>query len=216
MDIPLNNLQRKRRRLTPFIALATIAHLALIAIPSLPYHFALEPMGDLTLKLVGSEYTISASSVAAKSTRVLSAKKSDIAVMENTSPAGASTINATDTMSYSVSSNTQQTVRSIADNHAIRQHLLGRIQSKLSRYLVYPTMAHQRGWQGEVQLAVDVHPSGDLENIHITRSSGYRVLDYSAQQALIEVKRIAMAVNWQGHTYTNMTVPVKYKLTSKQ
>jgi periplasmic protein TonB len=51
---------------------------------------------------------------------------------------------------------------------------------------VYPRLARQRGWEGEVALQVRVSATGAVEEVWVERSSGHGVLD---QAALAAVKR---------------------------
>ena len=108
-----------------------------------------------------------------------------------------------------------RTTEQSGDSNELRKQLLGKIQTLLSRYLVYPPVARQRGWQGKVSLAVDVNAIGELRNIRIAKSSGHHLLDVSASTALGRVQRVALADDWQGHTYSNMIVPVRYQLHTR-
>ena len=78
----------------------------------------------------------------------------------------------------------------------IRNHLLGQLQTRLSRYLVYPPLARSRGWEGTVLLGLRVESNGQLEKIHIEHSSGYAVLDNSALNSLMSLGQLAEASAW--------------------
>jgi TonB family protein len=114
--------------------------------------------------------------------------------------------------SHSVATRQTQTG---SDVQSVRRQLLGAITSRLSKHLVYPPVARQRGWQGEVRLTVDINHTGELKNVQIASSSGHQLLDMSAKKALSDVRQIAMASNWQGRAYANMMIPVKYQLQDR-
>ncbi len=93
-----------------------------------------------------------------------------------------------------------------------RNQLQGELQTRLSRYLVYPPLARARGWEGRVLLAFNIETDGQLDNIRVAQSSGFAVLDDSALNSLYQVGRLAEAVAWlQGRPLT-MQIPVIYQL----
>lgn len=49
----------------------------------------------------------------------------------------------------------------------------------------YPARARAKGWEGDVELLVDVSPSGAVKGVRITQSSGYDILDTAALQAVL-------------------------------
>ncbi len=49
---------------------------------------------------------------------------------------------------------------------------------------VYPRLALQRGWEGQVALRVRVSAGGDVEEVWVENSSGYPVLDQAALEAV--------------------------------
>jgi protein TonB len=94
----------------------------------------------------------------------------------------------------------------------IRNHLLGQLQTRLSRYLVYPPLARSRGWEGTVLLGLRVESNGHLERIRIEHSSGYAVLDNSALNSLNRLDRLAEASVWLNGHGLDMQLPVIYRL----
>jgi len=94
----------------------------------------------------------------------------------------------------------------------IRNHLLGQLQTRLSRYLVYPPLARSRGWEGTVLLGLRVESNGHLERIRIEHSSGYAVLDNSALNSLNRLNRLAEASSWLNGRGLDMQLPVIYRL----
>ena len=94
----------------------------------------------------------------------------------------------------------------------IRNHLLGQLQTRLSRHLVYPPLARSRGWEGTVLLGLRVKSNGHLEKIHIEHSSGYAVLDNSALNSLMRLGQLAEASAWLNGHGLDMELPVIYRL----
>jgi periplasmic protein TonB len=83
----------------------------------------------------------------------------------------------------------------------------------LSPHFRYPVVARQRGWQGEVQIAVRIDADGNLHNIRLARSSGYALLDEAALRSLTRIGRMPQVASWlQGHAF-DLRVPVVYRLT---
>lgn len=75
----------------------------------------------------------------------------------------------------------------------------------------YPKLAKQRGWEGKVQLQVDVSPDGRVSNASIQESSGYQVLDRSALQH-IRKSRFRPARKNGKAVEMSILVPVVYQL----
>ncbi|MEX2164950.1 MAG: energy transducer TonB [Sulfuricaulis sp.] len=90
--------------------------------------------------------------------------------------------------------------------------LLGELQTRLSRYLVYPPLARRRGWEGTVLLGMRVESDGYLHQLRIDRSSGFTVLDHSALNSLNRVGRLAEATTWLKGQEMEMQLPVIYRL----
>lgn len=101
----------------------------------------------------------------------------------------------------------------VTGSERIRNQLLGRVQTRLSQFLVYPPLARQRGWEGTVDMAFDVAASGQLDNIRISQSSGHTILDQSAKKALEKVKRIMISTNWHNVPIAKIMIPIHYQLT---
>lgn len=68
--------------------------------------------------------------------------------------------------------------------------VLGEVRNRLARYLAYPPLARARGWEGTVLVGFRLAADGQLEAIHVARSSGYDILDASAIDSLGKVGRI--------------------------
>lgn len=97
-------------------------------------------------------------------------------------------------------------------NETARALIRGQLETDLSRYFSYPAIARQHGWQGHVGVAFTVQADGQLTDAHITRSSGYHVLDASALEALRRVGRLPQAREWLHGQALTMELPVIYRL----
>lgn len=102
--------------------------------------------------------------------------------------------------------------QSPAEEAGARNQLLGQLQTHLSRYLVYPPLARQRGWEGTVLLGLRVESDGHLDKIRIARSSGYAVLDHSALNSLNRLGHLAEVSAWLNGRGMDMQLPVIYRL----
>ena len=61
---------------------------------------------------------------------------------------------------------------------------LKRIRKAIANYVKYPFMAKRMGWEGTVIVRFTLLPGGDLEELRVEKSSGYRILDDSALEAV--------------------------------
>ena len=95
---------------------------------------------------------------------------------------------------------------------ALRNQLLGELQTRLSHYLTYPPLARQRGWEGTVLLELRIASDGQLDKVRVERSSGYAVLDHSALNSLSRLGYLAEASLWLNGRGMDMQLPVIYRL----
>ena len=94
---------------------------------------------------------------------------------------------------------------------AVEQRLLGRVHSELLRYFRYPPLAVRNGWQGTVLLGFRINRQGDIEAIHVARSSGHSALDRAAVGALSQVRRLLLDTGSLSGTL-DLQLPVIYRL----
>ena len=87
------------------------------------------------------------------------------------------------------------------------------VLADVARYFEYPWLARRRGWQGMVWLSITVRPDGALERIHVTRSSGYDVLDRSAVETMQRVGPLAHAGRWLDGAALELPLAIVYRLT---
>lgn len=80
-----------------------------------------------------------------------------------------------------------------------------------NRRPVYPHIARQRGWEGEVLLWVLINPYGEVISGGVEQSSGYASLDRSALQA---VRRWRFSPASAGGVFveSRVSVPVSFRL----
>jgi pilus assembly protein CpaC len=57
------------------------------------------------------------------------------------------------------------------------------VQAKILRYVYYPRQAQDAGWEGKVKISLNIVANGDLKDIKVKQSSGYKVLDNAAEEA---------------------------------
>ncbi len=101
--------------------------------------------------------------------------------------------------------------------HDHQQWLNARIQKQLQIKIAfhrnYPGLAIRNAWEGRVRLGIRVQANGDLSNIHVIDSSGYRILDRAALKSVRHIATLPGAGSWlQGQTI-DVILPVIYKLT---
>ncbi|MGR9035216.1 MAG: TonB family protein [Gammaproteobacteria bacterium] len=75
----------------------------------------------------------------------------------------------------------------------------------------YPRIARKRGWQGKVQLKVQVSAQGYSDAVAVHQSSGYDVLDESAVHAVKKWKFIP-AKRGEATVASSVIVPIIFKL----
>jgi protein TonB len=90
-----------------------------------------------------------------------------------------------------------------------------RLQQSLTKALEshfhYPRLARKRGWQGTVEIGLNIATNGELSNIRVIQSSGYRVLDRAAVKSLKNLGNLTEAKEWLSSDYTGI-FPVHYAL----
>lgn len=79
------------------------------------------------------------------------------------------------------------------DGGELHQQIEALIRARLAEHFVYPRLAQQQGWQGEVLLAFRVGVDGTLSHIEIANSSGHAILDEAALDAMRQIERIELS-----------------------
>lgn len=75
----------------------------------------------------------------------------------------------------------------------------------------YPNTARRRGWEGEVLLLVEVSAAGEVCKIMVSRSSGYRILDRAATNAVYRWKFQAALRNGRA-VAGKVMVPIRFSI----
>jgi len=90
-------------------------------------------------------------------------------------------------------------------------HLQQSLTKALESHFHYPRLARKRGWQGTVEIGLNIATDGELSNIRVIQSSGYRVLDRAAVKSLKNLGNLTEAKEWLSSDYTGI-FPVHYAL----
>jgi protein TonB len=91
------------------------------------------------------------------------------------------------------------------------EQLALRIHEAVQSHFHYPLLARRHGWEGEVLLMLRVESDGRFSAIRVLSSSGHRVLDRAAVEALDRLARLPDA---RGVPPPGMEteLPVRYRL----
>lgn len=90
-----------------------------------------------------------------------------------------------------------------------------RLLADLVRHFEYPLVARLRGWEGTVMIGLDIEADGFLRQVHLSRSSGYDVLDQSALEAVRRVARFRESPDWLSGKRLHIQLPVIYRLVER-
>lgn len=88
----------------------------------------------------------------------------------------------------------------IKENYAL-------IQNSIQKMIHYPRMARKMGWEGKVVVCFEICKDGHIENMRIIESSGSKVLDKNALEAIKQAAPFSMPP-----AKAELTVPVIYRL----
>jgi len=98
------------------------------------------------------------------------------------------------------------------DTAAIQNNLLGVLQTELARYLRYPPLARERGWQGTVLVSVAVTARGTLIHARLLRSSGFTLLDEISLASLRRIQNLPFESAWFGPDPVEVILPIRFRL----
>lgn len=85
------------------------------------------------------------------------------------------------------------------------------LTKKYQQFKRYPFMARRRGWEGNVILAAVIKSDGNLEDLSVAESSGYRILDEDAIQTLKRVFPLHLE-HPLGRSQIAVQLTIRYKL----
>lgn len=91
-----------------------------------------------------------------------------------------------------------------------RERIMVKLRGALAAHFVYPMLARQRNWQGEVLLAFRLEQDGRISDARIARSSGHSLLDQAALNALGTVGALGEILPRS----LTLELPVIYRLES--
>ncbi len=97
----------------------------------------------------------------------------------------------------------------------VRHRLLGRIRLALADHFHYPMQARRLGWQGTVLLGFRITPDRRIEAIRVKQSSGYRLLDEAAVEALGKVRQLPSSEELQLASAHDLSLPVLYHIKER-
>jgi protein TonB len=84
----------------------------------------------------------------------------------------------------------------------IRSDYALRINEAAERYKVYPRVAIDNNWQGEVGLVMAIGSDGRIASLRVTKSSGHRVLDEQALEMFARAKpRVRIPAALRGRAF---------------
>jgi protein TonB len=84
----------------------------------------------------------------------------------------------------------------------VRSDYAQRINEAAERYKVYPRVAIDNNWQGEVGLVMAIGSDGRIASLRVSRSSGHRVLDEQALEMFARAKpRVRMPAALRGKQF---------------
>ena len=98
------------------------------------------------------------------------------------------------------------------DPAAVQNYLLGVLQSELARYLRYPALARERGWEGTVLVGVAVASDGMLTSARLLRSSGYPLLDEASLTSLRRIHSLGVETDRLGREPVEVILPIHFRL----
>ncbi len=105
---------------------------------------------------------------------------------------------------------THQEKNSHTAEATFRERIMVKLRGALAAHFVYPMLARQRNWQGEVLLAFRLEQDGRISDARIARSSGHSLLDQAALNALGTVGTLGEMLPRS----LTLELPVIYRLES--
>lgn len=105
---------------------------------------------------------------------------------------------------------THQEKSSHAAEATFRERIMVKLRGALAAHFVYPMLARQRNWQGEVLLAFRLEQDGRISDARVARSSGHSLLDQAALNALGTVGTLGEMLPRS----LTLELPVIYRLES--
>jgi len=106
-----------------------------------------------------------------------------------------------------------QTLARILNKQLLSEKIQKQLNLRINFTRRYPRIAIRNAWEGRVSLGVRVMSDGQLTDIHVVNSSGYRILDNAALDSITRVANLPEARIWLDGRSIDVVLPVIYKLT---
>ena len=94
----------------------------------------------------------------------------------------------------------------------LNNDMVKELQSEFQARFKYPMMARKRGWQGKVVLALHINLQGNIADIAVKRSSGYKVLDHNAVKTFKAIGKLSPNLHDRIRTSHSFNIPIIYQL----
>jgi len=127
---------------------------------------------------------------------------------ERYAPAATRPIDSPNAPAASLEATANAQTRADVRGRQIRIHLDRALRASFQ----YPLIAQRQGWQGEVRIALTIRADGLLDNIRVSRSSGYPVLDDAAMESVRRIRAIPQAIVALDGKTIDLVLPVRYEL----
>lgn len=193
---------RTRTRLIGFIAASALVHLALLVLPGWPT----SPLPLLTLPALHVSLPRPAASQPAGTERPGIASPRPVTAAPPLTHAATAGHTPTDPSERAASPSAQP-----GEGERLN-HLQTLLHGALDRMFVYPPLARRHGWQGKVELSVELDANGRLHDARVLRSSGHSVLDQDALATLARIGALPEARGWLSGRGHRLALPIVYRL----
>ena len=99
-----------------------------------------------------------------------------------------------------------------AEQADLRARYKAQLLAAIERHKHYPARARRRGIEGQVQVGFSVMADGSLQDIHVVKGSGSKVLDKAALEALRKLGRVQPIPAELGLRRWELVVPMAFGL----
>ena len=135
--------------------------------------------------------------------------------LSNNSETNISTQNNNDTSDINELSfgsfNSQTTLEKRAEVESILSWVK-EINFQIKKIIKYPKIAKERNQSGRVLISLSLRPNGNLEDINIEKSSGFKSLDQSAINSIKKLSEFASAPFESKNKLFTFILPINYEL----
>ena len=107
--------------------------------------------------------------------------------------------------------NSQTTIEKRAEVESILSWVK-EINFQIKKIIRYPKIAKERNQSGRVLISLSLRPNGNLEDINIEKSSGFKSLDQSAINSIKKLSEFASAPFESKNKLFTFILPINYEL----